>query len=99
MSKLAPTMERFFTDRLIGQRRASRHTVASYRDTFRLLLAFAQRNIGKALSELEIQDLDSGLIGAFLEHLEVERHNGVSTRNNRLAAIPFALRLRCFAPP
>ncbi len=87
MSTLAPTMERFFTERLIAQRRASPHTVASYRDTFRLLMAFAQRKTGKRPSELEIEDLDAELIGAFLEHLEVERHNSVRTRNNRLAAI------------
>jgi len=87
MSKLAPTMERFFTERLLAQRRASPHTVASYRDTFRLLMAFAQQKTGKRPSELDIADLDAERIGAFLEHLEVERHNGVRTRNNRLAAI------------
>lgn len=87
MSKLAPTMQGFFTERLIAQRRASRNTVASYRDTLRLLMAFAQQHIGKAPSELEIEDLDAGLIGAFLEHLEDQRHNSVRTRNNRLAAI------------
>lgn len=87
MSTLAPTMEGFFTERLITQRRASGNTVASYRDTLRLLLAFAQRQTGKAPSKLEIEDLDAKLIGAFLEHLEVERHNSISTRNNRLAAI------------
>ncbi len=87
MSTLAPTMERFFTERLIAQRRASPHTVASYRDTFRLLMAFAHQKTGKRPSELDLEDLDTGLIGAFLEHLEVERHNSVRTRNNRLAAI------------
>jgi site-specific recombinase XerD len=87
MSKLAPTLEGFFTERLIAQRRASANTVASYRDAFRLLMAFAQQETGKAPSELEIEDLDAELIGAFLEHLEVERHNSVRTRNNRLAAI------------
>jgi site-specific recombinase XerD len=80
-------MEGFFTERLIAQRRASRHTVASYRDTFRLLVAFAQQQTGKAPSDLEIEDLGAELIGAFLEHLEAERHNSVRTRNNRLAAI------------
>jgi site-specific recombinase XerD len=80
-------MEGFFTKRLVAQRRASHNTVASYRDTFRLLVAFAQQRTGKAPSELEIGDLDADLIGAFLDHLEVERHNSVRTRNNRLAAI------------
>jgi site-specific recombinase XerD len=87
MSKLAPTMEGFFTERLIAQRRASPNTVASYRDTFRLLMAFAQQKTGKRPSELDLEDLDAKLIGAFLEHLEVERHNSVRTRNTRLAAI------------
>lgn len=87
MSGLAPIMEGFFTERLIGQRRASPHTVASYRDTFRLLLAFARHRVGKAPSKLALEDLDAVVIGAFLDHLEAERHNSVRTRNNRLAAI------------
>jgi integrase/recombinase XerD len=87
MSALAPVMEGFFTERLIGQRRASQHTVASYRDTFRLLLGFAQRHTGKTPARLDLADLDAVVIGAFLDHLEVERHNSVRTRNNRLAAI------------
>jgi site-specific recombinase XerD len=80
-------MEGFFTKRLVAQRRASHNTVASYRDTFRLLVAFAEQQTGKAPSKLDIGDLDAELIGAFLEHLEVERHNSARTRNNRLAAI------------
>lgn len=87
MTALAPVMEGFFTERLIGQRRASPHTVASYRDTFRLLLRFAQRHTGKAPSKLDLEDFDAVRIGAFLDHLERERHNSVRTRNNRLAAI------------
>jgi integrase/recombinase XerD len=87
MSALAPVMEGFFTERLIAQRRASPHTVASYRDTFRLLLGFAQRRTGATPSKLAIEDLDAVLIGAFLDHLERDRHNSVRTRNNRLAAV------------
>lgn len=87
MSALAPVLEGFFTDRLIGQRRASTHTVASYRDTFRLLLGFAQRRTGTPPCKLNLEDLDAVLVGAFLDHLERERHNSVRTRNNRLAAI------------
>lgn len=87
MSTLAPVMEGFFTDRLIGQLQASPHTIASYRDTFRLLLGFVQRRTGKAPAKLDLSDLDAVLIGAFLDHLETERHNSVRTRNNRLAAI------------
>ena len=87
MSTLAPTLQGFFTERLIGQRQASPHTIASYRDTFRLLLGFAQRRTGKSPSALALEDLDATLIGAFLDHLEHERHNSVRTRNNRLAAV------------
>jgi site-specific recombinase XerD len=87
MSALAPVMEGFFTERLIGQRRASPHTIASYRDTFRLLLGFVQQRTHKAPAKLDLEDLDAVLIGSFLDHLETERHNSVRTRNNRLAAI------------
>lgn len=87
MSALAPVMEGFFTERLIGQRQASPHTIASYRDTFRLLLGFAQQRTGKTPSRLALEDLDAVLVGAFLDHLQRERHNSVRTRNNRLAAI------------
>ena len=73
MSLLAPTLEAYFTERLIGQRRASPHTVASYRDTFGLLLAFAQQETGRPPSRLQLEDLDAPLIGAFLEHLETTR--------------------------
>lgn len=87
MSALAPLMEAFFTDRLIGQRGASANTVTGYRDTFRLLLGFAADRTGKKPSGLDIADLDAPLVAAFLDHLEHERGNQVRTRNNRLAAI------------
>jgi site-specific recombinase XerD len=87
MSALAPTLEAYFTERLIGQRRASPNTVAAYRDAWRLLLSFAQTATGKAPSRLEVSDLDAGLVSAFLDHLETERGNSVRTRNARLAAI------------
>jgi site-specific recombinase XerD len=87
MSALAPTLQSFFTERLLTQRRASPNTVASYRDTFRLLLGFALRRTGTTPSKLQLEDLDAVLIGAFLEHLERERHNSVRTRNTRLAAV------------
>ncbi|MGH9212861.1 MAG: ABC transporter substrate-binding protein [Acidimicrobiales bacterium] len=70
MSALAPVMEGFFTERLLGQRRASPHTVASYRDAFGLLLGFAQRRVGKAPSKLE--DLDAVVIGAALDGVELQ---------------------------
>ena len=87
MSALAPVLEAFFTERLIRQRRASAHTVASYRDAFRLLLGFARQHTGKEPCQLDLADLDAKLIGAFLEHLEHDRHNSVRSRNARLTAI------------
>ena len=87
MSTLAPLLQSFFTDRLIGQRRCSRHTITGYRTTFRLLLVFASDRTGKTPSALDIAELDAPLIGAFLDHLENQRGNQARTRNNRLAAI------------
>jgi integrase/recombinase XerD len=87
MSALAPTLEAFFTDRLINQRHASQHTIAAYRDTICLLLRFAAEHTCTPPSNLDIADLDAPLIGAFLDHLERERGNSVRTRNARLAAI------------
>lgn len=87
MSALAPLLEAFFTERLIGQRQASHHTVAAYRDAFCLLLRFAQRRTGRAPHQLSLEDLDAVLIGAFLNHLEADRGVSVRTRNARLTAI------------
>jgi len=87
MSALAPLLQAFFTERLISHRDASQNTITGYRDTLRLLLAFAAARTGKKPSALDIADLDAPLIGAFLDHLEHERGNQVRTRNNRLAAI------------
>ncbi len=87
MTALAPALQAFFTERLINQRNASPHTIAAYRDTFRLLLRFAQQQTGKAPFQLDIDDLAAPLIGAFLIHLEHERGNSIRTRNARLAAI------------
>jgi integrase/recombinase XerD len=87
VSALAPTMQAFFTERLIGQRQASPHTIAAYRDTFRLLLGFAQERTGIKPHALDVEDLDAALITAFLDHLERDRGNGPRTRNARLAAV------------
>lgn len=87
MSILAPTLEAYFTERLIGQRHASANTVAAYRDAWRLLLRFAQNKVAKEPAELDIGDLDVELISGFLDHLETEQHNSARTRNARLAAI------------
>jgi len=80
-------LQAFFTDRLLRQRRASPHTIASYRDAFRLLLRFAAEMLGKAPTDLAIEDLDAAFIGRFLDHLEAQRGNAACTRNARLAAI------------
>lgn len=87
MTTLAPLLQSFFTERLIGQRDASPHTIASYRDTICLLLRFAHRHVGKAPHQLDLVDLDAPLIGAFLNHLETERGVSARTRNTRLTAI------------
>ena len=99
MSSLAPVLEAFFTERLLTQRQVSPHTVASYRDTFRLLLAFAQQRTGKAPSRLELADLDAPLIGAFLDHLEHGRRNSARTRNARLTAIHSLFRYAALREP
>jgi integrase/recombinase XerD len=87
MSALAPTMQAFFTERLIGQRQASAHTITAYRDAFRLLLVFAQQRTGIEPHALDIDDLDAALVTAFLDHLERDRGNNPRTRNARLAAV------------
>jgi len=87
MSTLAPSLEAYFTDRLISQRAASPSTIAAYALTFRLLLAFASKRTGTPPSRLDIGELDAPLIAAFLEHLERDRGNSAATRNMRLAAI------------
>jgi len=87
VTALAPTLQAFFTDRLIRQRHASPQTVAAYRDTWRLLLTFAASRTGRQPGNLDIADLDAPLIGDFLDRLERDRGNSPRTRNARLAAI------------
>ena len=77
----------FFTERLMRQRQASPHTIASYRSTFRLLVRYAQRGLNKPPSLMTLDDFDTALLGDFLNHLETERGNDPRTRNTRLAAI------------
>jgi len=87
VSLLAPTLEAFFTQRLMTQKNASPNTIASYRDCFRLLLGFVHDTTGRPPSQLRINDLDAPMIAAFLDHLEQERGITVSSRNTRLAAV------------
>jgi len=84
---LPALIQRFFTERLMRQRNVSSHTIASYRDTFRLLFAFAQTHLHKRPSGLDLSDLDAPFISKFLDDLETNRAASVSTRNLRLTAI------------
>jgi site-specific recombinase XerD len=84
---LPPYVQRFFTDRLLGQMRASPNTVASYRDTFRLLLRFASETRGVEPTDLTLAHLDAALVGRFLTDCEARRGNSARSRNTRLAAI------------
>jgi site-specific recombinase XerD len=86
-ANLAALLQSFFTTRLMAQRKVSPHTIASYRDTFRLLLQFAQMRLRKAPSQLGLDDLNASLVGAFLEDPGNRRHNGARSRNLRLTAI------------
>jgi integrase/recombinase XerD len=99
MTALAPTLQAFFTDRLTRQRNASPHTIAGYRDTWRMLLTFAAARTGTAASLLDLDDLDAPLVAAFLDHLEHDRGNSVRTRNARLAAIHSMFRYAALVHP
>jgi integrase/recombinase XerD len=99
MSALAPILQGFFTDKLIGQRRAGPNPIAAYRDTWRLLLQFASRATATAPSSLDLTALDTGLITAFLTYLETERANTTATRNARLAAIRSLFRYAALHAP
>jgi integrase/recombinase XerD len=84
---VAGLLEAFFSDRLQRQRNASPNTIAAYRDTFRMLLVFAQEQLRKPPTSLLLTELDAKFVIAFLQHLEKQRRNSVRTRNARLAAI------------
>jgi integrase/recombinase XerD len=100
MSNILPSLiERFFTQRLVRQRNASLHTVAAYRDTFRLLLKFAHRRIGKQPSALSLSDLDANLVVAFLDHLADDRAASAATYNLRLTGIRAFFRFLAFEEP
>jgi integrase len=86
-ASLSGLLQRFFTERLVGQLNASPHTVAAYRDTFRILLRFASGRIERAPCDLLVEDLDAAFVSRFLASLETQRRNSESTRNCRLAAV------------
>lgn len=99
MTLVAPTLQAFFTDRLMRQRQASPHTVVAYRDTFRLLFAYLAETTGTTPADLDFADLDAATIGAFLTHLETDRGVSVATRNARLAALRSMFRYASFRHP
>jgi site-specific recombinase XerD len=99
-AEFATLLQRFFAERLLQQQNASPKTVAAYRDTFRLLLSYAERERGKAPAKLALSDFDATLVLDFLAHLEDERHNTIRSRNARLAAIrAFAHYVSLQCPP
>jgi site-specific recombinase XerD len=99
VTALAPLLQAFFTDRLMTQYGASPHTIASYRDTFRLLLTHVHRRTGKQPARLDLGDLGAATIGEFLHELETVRGNSVATRNTRLAAIHSLFRYASLRAP
>ncbi len=99
MSDLAPVLQSFFTDRMITQKRASKHTIRSYRDTFRLLLTFTQQTTGTPPWQLDVGQLDADLITSFLRWLDTDRSNSPRTRNTRLAAIRSLFRYAALRAP
>lgn len=96
---VATLIESFFTERLRRQRDVSANTIASYRDTFRLLFTFAQARLRKPPSALALDDLDAPFIGAFLTDLETKRGASARTRNLRLTAIRSFFRFASFEEP
>ena len=80
-------IQAFFADYLIAQRDMSPHTIASYRDSVKLLLAFAARRWHKGVAALTFEDLGPDIVLEFLDHIEKTRGNATRTRNARLAAI------------
>jgi len=96
---LAVLLESFFTQRLMNQRQASPHTISSYRDTFRLLLRFAQRRLNKPPSHLAFEQIDAPLIAAFLEDMEKSRGITTRSRNLRLTAIRSFFRFAAYEEP
>lgn len=98
-SNVATLIERYFTDRLMRQRNVSTNTIASYRDTFRLLFTFAQARLRKPPSALVLEDLDAPFVNAFLGDLEKKRGASIRTRNLRLTAIRSFFRFVSFEEP
>jgi integrase/recombinase XerD len=87
ITDLGTMLQKFFTERLIRQLNVSPRTVESYRDTFRLLLSYAQRRLHRVPHSLTLEDVNASLVSDFLDYLEKERGNCIRSRDARLAAI------------
>ena len=98
-TSLAPLLQRFFTQRLMQERRVSPHTIGSYRDSFRLFLSFVQQRLHKPPAALVVDDLEAPLIVAFLDDLEQHRGVCVRSRNLRLTALHSFFRYLAFELP
>ncbi|MDR5785246.1 site-specific integrase [Caballeronia sp. LP003] len=98
-ASFAPLLERFFTERLMHQRQASAQTIASYRDTFRMLLQFAHTRLKKEPSALALEDIDAPLVTAFLDNMEAMRGITARTRNLRLTAVHSFFRYASYEAP
>lgn len=98
-AELAPMLETFFSKRLIGQRQASPHTIAAYRDTFSLLLKFAEQRLRRPPSALTLADLPAPFLATFLDHLETTRHCCARSRNLRLSALRSFFRFAALETP
>ncbi len=96
---LGPLLQEFFMERLINQRHASARTVSAYRDCFRLLLSFAQRQLQRRPADLVLEDLQAPLILKFLDYLEKQRSNSIRSRNARFAAIRSFMHYAAYKEP
>ena len=96
---LAPLLQAFFTEHLLGHRQVSPQTVAAYRDTFRLLLHYLHQSMGREPCQLRITDLDAPAVLSFINHLRDQRKNCARTRNARLAAVHSFFRFVSFLEP
>jgi site-specific recombinase XerD len=98
-SEFSSLLQRFFVDRLTTQKNASKATIAAYRDTFRLLLSYADQQYGKAPSTMTFSDFNAELVLAFLDFLETDRKNSIRSRNARLAAVHSFAKYACLQCP
>lgn len=95
----AALLQGFFTQRLMQQKQASPHTIASYRDTFRLLLHFAKKRLRKSPSQLAFEDVDAPFLAEFLNDLEKTRGISARSRNLRRTAIRSFFQYAAFETP